>query len=85
MCEATTAAIRGYLFLSHALKNIIPQNVCSKTKHRVRKAEKKTPQMNTMSRIMRKPVFRVSDMLDTRRAVQPQKVARVARGLKFWI
>ena len=35
-----------------------------------------------MSRIVRKPVFGVSDQVRHKRAVQPQKLAR---GLKFWI
>lgn len=39
ICDATHAAMRGYLFLSHALKKIIPQNVWSNTKHSVRNAD----------------------------------------------
>ena len=35
-----------------------------------------------MSLVVRKPVFRVSDQVDTNRAVQPQKIAR---GLKLQI
>ena len=34
-----------------------------------------------MSLVVRKPVFRVSDQVDTNRAVQPQKMAI---GWKFW-
>ena len=51
-------------------------------KPRCKKTELSPTEIDEMSRVARKPVFRVPTRSDTNRAVQPQKMAR---GLKFQI